>query len=67
MPAGVTYIQADELPGATLLISDTNMAIENSMFSGLSFFGQGALVLAHSNVTFLNVTFSANNNSAGEM
>ena len=65
MGAGVSYIRADELPGATLLIADTNLAIEDSSFTGLSFFGQGALVLAHSNVTFLNVTFAANNNSAG--
>lgn len=65
MQTGVDYIQAVELPGATIVIRDTNLAIEDSVFSGLSFFGQGALVLAHSNVTFVNVTFSANNNSAG--
>lgn len=48
-----------------MVIRDSNLAIEDSVFSGLSFFGQGAIVLAHSNVTFLNATFTANNNSAG--
>ena len=56
----------DELPGATMVISNTDVAIEDSVFSGLSFFGNGALVVASSNVTFLNVTFSSCNNSAGE-
>lgn len=59
------YVKAVELPGATMVISDSNVAIEDSVFSGLSFFGQGALVLANSNVTFVNVTFSSCNNSAG--
>ncbi len=49
-----------------MVISDTDVAIEDSVFSGLSFFGNGALVVASSNVTFLNVTFSSCNNSAGE-
>lgn len=62
---GVQYIKAVELPGATMVISNTDLAIEDSIFSGLSFFGQGALVVAASNVTFVNVTFSSNNNSAG--
>lgn len=62
---GVNYIVADELPGATLVIRDTSLSIEDSLFTGLSFFGQGALVLANANVTFLNTTFTANNNSAG--
>jgi hypothetical protein len=31
----------------------------------LSFFGSAALVLANASATFINVTFSANNNSAG--
>lgn len=62
---GVNYIVADELPGATLVIRDTSLAIEDSLFQGLSYFGQGALVLANANVTFLNTTFAANNNSAG--
>lgn len=48
------------------MIRDTNLAIEDSVFTGLSFFGQGALVLSNSNVTFVNVTFIANNNSAGK-
>ncbi|BDA46795.1 hypothetical protein COCOBI_09-2480 [Coccomyxa sp. Obi] len=61
---GVNYIKAVELPGATMVIRDSNLAIENSVFSGLSFFGQGAIVLSHSNITFLNATFTANNNSA---
>ena len=65
MHIGVEYVKAVELPGATMVISDSNVAIEDSVFSGLSFFGQGALVLANSNVTFVNVTFSACNNSAG--
>ena len=49
-----------------MVISDTDLAIEDSVFSGLSFFGDAALVVANSNVTFVNVTFSFNNNSAGE-
>lgn len=62
---GVNYIKAVELPGATMVIRDSNLAIEDSVFSGLSFFGQGAIVLSNSNITFLNATFTANNNSAG--
>lgn len=65
--AGVQYTKAVELPGATMVIQDGNLAIEDSVFSGLSFFGQGALVLSNSNVTFINATFTANNNSAGEL
>ncbi|KAK9919042.1 hypothetical protein WJX75_008926 [Coccomyxa subellipsoidea] len=61
---GVQYTKAVELPGATMVIQDGNLAIEDSFFSGLSFFGQGALVLSNSNVTFINATFTANNNSA---
>lgn len=61
----MNYVKAVELPGATMVISDSNVAIEDSVFSGLSFFGQGALVLANSNVTFVNVAFSSCNNSAG--
>ena len=61
----MNYVKAVELPGATMVISDSDVAIEDSVFSGLSFFGQGALVLANSNVTFVNVTFSFCNNSAG--
>ena len=49
-----------------MVISDSDLAIEDSVFSGLSYFGQGALVVANSNVTFVNVTFSSCNNSAGE-
>ena len=49
-----------------MVISDTDLAIEDSVFSGLSFFGDAALCVANSNVTFVNVTFSSNNNSAGE-
>ena len=63
---GVQYVKAVELPGATMVISDSDLAIEDSVFSGLSYFGQGALVVANSNVTFVNVTFSSCNNSAGE-
>lgn len=50
-----------------MVIQDGNLAIEDSVFSGLSFFGQGALVLSNSNVTFINATFTANNNSAGQL
>lgn len=64
--AGVLYVKAVELPGATMVISDSDLAIEDSVFLGLSYFGQGALVVANSNVTFVNVTFSSCNNSAGE-
>ncbi len=49
-----------------MVISDTDLAIEDSVFSGLSFFGDAALCVTNSNVTFVNVTFSSNNNSAGE-
>ena len=49
-----------------MVISDTDLAIEDSLFSGLSFFGDAALCVTSSNVTFVNVTFSSNNNSAGE-
>lgn len=63
--AGVHYSMHYSLPGATMLLSNTTVVIQNSIFSELSWRGQAALVLKGSDVTFFNTTFLNNNNSRG--
>ena len=63
--AGVTYVQNTQLPGSTMTLRGVDMVIKNSSFAGLQSFGDAAIVFAASNVTFMNATFTMNNNSAG--
>ena len=48
-----------------MTLRGVDMVIQNSSFAGLQSFGDAAIVFAASNVTFMNATFTMNNNSAG--
>lgn len=63
--AGVTFTRRYDLPGATMLLSSATVVIQDSSFSRLSWHGQAVLVVASSDVTLLNTTFTFNNNSNG--
>ena len=63
--AGVRFSRQYNLPGATMLLSNATVVIQNSVFSQLSWHGQAALVVQNSDVTLFNTTFAFNNNSNG--
>lgn len=58
--AGVKYQQRNDLSQGTILLQNADLAIVNSTFNNLAFFGQSSLILVGSTVDFDNVTFQGN-------
>jgi len=64
--AGAVYMKNPQLPGSTMTLRGEAIVVADSTFAGLQSFGDAAIVIAASNVTFINTTFVTSNNSAGE-
>ena len=65
--AGIDYVEMVALPGASMVLKDVDISIEDSTFSALHARGLAVITLSASNVTFRNCSFTAGSNSAGEL
>ena len=63
--AGVTFVQQTQLPELAMQFQDVSLTISDSSFDSLTSMSQAAVTFVASNVTFRNVSFTNNVNSAG--